>query len=55
MITTFWITYFAQSIIMLVVLLNFLIAYVSQAFDVVYETETHSKYQQRCELNKDYF
>ena len=51
----YWSLWFFNINFTTVVLLNFLIAYVSQSHEYVLETKISNMFQQKCLLNKDYF
>lgn len=51
MVGYMWVLWFLSSIFMLVMLLNFLIAIISQTYDKVMSQSIIIKYRMRCELN----
>ena len=53
MIYILWLIWYITTILMCIVLLNFLIAYISQSFERVVDTQTSETYLQRCNLNRD--
>lgn len=48
-----WLMWFANQALILIVLLNFLIAVVSQSYENVMNSATQFKYAQRCELIRE--
>lgn len=45
--------WFANQALILIVLMNFLIAVISQSYENVMDTAVMIKYQQRCDLNQE--
>jgi hypothetical protein len=50
-----WSTWFFNQLICLIILLNFLIAVISQGYDNVMAEQIIDKYQSRAEMNYEYF
>jgi hypothetical protein len=51
MICIIWSIWFLNQYLVLIILLNFLIAIISQSYDSVMSTSLQTKYTQRCDLN----
>jgi hypothetical protein len=54
MIGVIWAIWIFNQFLMLIILLNFLIAIISQSYDAVMAKATNNVYAQRCRLNRDY-
>jgi hypothetical protein len=54
MIGVIWAVWILNQFLMLIILLNFLIAIISQSYDAVMAKATNNAYAQRCRLNRDY-
>ena len=53
MITIIWVFWFIHIFVILIILLNFLIAIISQSYEMVMANQVMSTYLHRCQLNKD--
>lgn len=51
MIGVIWVFWFIHQYLVLIILLNFLIAIISESYENVMSEETQQKYMHRCELN----
>ena len=55
MIYTIWVIWVLKGIIMIIVLLNFLIAVISQTYERVFSMKIICMYTDKAELNLEYF
>lgn len=46
-----WVIWISQTYIMAIIMLNFLIAFVTQAYEEVVTKQSQSQYQHKCEMN----
>lgn len=53
MVCFIWILWFANQFLNLIILLNFLIAIISQSYDNVMSKSLEYKYNQRCQMNRE--
>ena len=51
MILIVWCIWFVQTYLMAIIMLNFLVAFVSQAYEKVTGEHNYSQYESRCEMN----
>ena len=54
MITAIWVFWFLNQLLVLIILLNFLIAIISQSFEEVMAKKVIHKYQHRSTMNREY-
>lgn len=50
-----WFTWFFNIVIFFIILCNFLIAFICSSYEEILEQQVETKYQQRCELNANYY
>jgi hypothetical protein len=55
MIVITWLNWWLNHYIMLIIILNFLIAIISQSYEQVMTTSEVTKYEQRCQMNIEYY
>ena len=53
MVCFIWVLWFANQFLNLIILLNFLIAIISQSYDNVMSKSLEYKYNQRCQMNRE--